>query len=107
VLFVDSAIKKKCCDDHMAVPTQVIIHKNIIRDNVMSVATKVALQINCKLGGAPWTVDIQVKVCLYCIYLNIRYPAYEVTPLYNLQFSEKHLYRRLVLCAIITSLSIF
>ena len=92
MLFVDSAIKKKCCVD-MAVPTQVIIHKNIIRNNVKSVATKVALQINCKLGGAPWTVDIRVKVCLYCIYLNIRYPAYEVTPLYNLQFSEKHLYR--------------
>lgn len=24
----------------------------------MSVATKVAIQINCKLGGAPWTVQV-------------------------------------------------
>ena len=71
VLFVDSAIKRMCCVAN-AVPTQVIIHKNIIRDNVMSVAVKVALQINCKLGGAPWTVDIPLKVCLYCICLNIR-----------------------------------
>jgi len=70
VLFVDSAIKKKCCVE-LAVPTQVIIHKNIIRENIRSVAIKVALQINCKLGGAPWTVDIPIKVCLYCIYLNI------------------------------------
>jgi aubergine-like protein len=71
VLFVDTAIKKKCCVD-MAVPTQVIIHKNIIGDNLKYVATKVAIQINCKLGGAPWTVDIPIEVCLYCIYLNIR-----------------------------------
>jgi aubergine-like protein len=71
VLFVDSAIKKKCCVD-MGVPTQVILYKNIIRDNVKSVATKVAVQINCKLGGAPWTVDIPIKVRLYCFYMNIR-----------------------------------
>jgi aubergine-like protein len=51
----------------MAVPMQVILHKNINGENVMSFATKVALQINCKLGGAPWTVDIPLKVCLYFI----------------------------------------
>lgn len=71
MLFVDSEIKKICCVE-LAVPTQVIIHKSMIRDAVKSVATKVALQINCKLGGSPWTVDIPMKVCLYCIYLNIR-----------------------------------
>ncbi|KAF4530652.1 hypothetical protein B566_EDAN004891 [Ephemera danica] len=27
----------------------------------MSIATKVAIQMNCKLGGAPWTVEIPVK----------------------------------------------
>jgi aubergine-like protein len=71
VLLVYSAIKKKCCVD-IPVPTQVMLYKNITRDNVKSVATKVAVQINCKLGGAPWTVDIPLQVSLYCFYLNTR-----------------------------------
>ena len=29
---------------------------------LMSVATKVALQMNCKLGGEPWAVKIPMKV---------------------------------------------
>ena len=28
----------------------------------MSVATKVALQMNCKLGGEPWAVKMPLKV---------------------------------------------
>nr|CAD7263547.1 unnamed protein product [Timema shepardi] len=52
-----SAIKKKCCVDR-AVPTQVILAKNLASKGVMSIATKVAIQINCKTGGAPWTVDV-------------------------------------------------
>ena len=28
---------------------------------LMSVATKVALQMNCKLGGEPWAVKIPLK----------------------------------------------
>ena len=27
----------------------------------MSIATKVAIQMNCKVGGAPWAVDIPLK----------------------------------------------
>lgn len=55
-----SSIKKKCCVDR-AIPTQVLIHKTITPKDgnvrsLMSVATKVAIQINCKLGGAPWMV---------------------------------------------------
>lgn len=52
-----SAIKKKCCVDR-PIPTQVIVKKTILSKGVMSIATKVAIQINCKLGGAPWTVDM-------------------------------------------------
>lgn len=51
------AIKKKTCVDH-AVPTQVILKKNMLSKGVMSIATKVAIQVNCKLGGAPWTMDM-------------------------------------------------
>ncbi|GLV46571.1 aubergine, partial [Carabus blaptoides fortunei] len=55
-----NAIKKKCCVDR-GVPSQVILRKNIVSRAVMSVATKVAIQINCKLGGAPWTVEIPIS----------------------------------------------
>ncbi|XP_058456861.1 protein aubergine-like [Malaya genurostris] len=53
-----AAIKKKCCVDR-AVPTQVIKTRTITPKGgnvrtLMSVATKVAIQINCKLGGIPW-----------------------------------------------------
>ncbi|KAL0122352.1 hypothetical protein PUN28_007227 [Cardiocondyla obscurior] len=51
-----SAIKKKCCLDR-PVPSQVFLQKNLNGRNAMSIATKVAIQMNCKLGGAPWAVD--------------------------------------------------
>nr|CAH7761897.1 unnamed protein product [Callosobruchus chinensis] len=50
-----SAIKKKCCVDR-GVPTQVILAKNMTSKGVMSIATKVVIQLNCKIGGAPWTI---------------------------------------------------
>jgi len=33
-----------------------------VEKNNMSVCTKIAIQINCKLGGAPWRVVIPEKV---------------------------------------------
>uniref|UniRef100_A0A336LSU2 CSON003002 protein n=1 Tax=Culicoides sonorensis TaxID=179676 RepID=A0A336LSU2_CULSO len=60
-----SAIKKKCCIDK-GIPTQVIVQKTITPKNgnprsLMSVATKVAIQLNCKLGASPWFVKIPLK----------------------------------------------
>jgi aubergine-like protein len=55
-----ASIKKKCCVDR-AVPTQVIVAKNLASKSVMSIATKVAIQISCKIGGAPWTVEIPLS----------------------------------------------
>lgn len=52
-----SAIKKKCCTDR-PVPTQVFLAKNLTNKGLASVATKVGIQMNCKIGGAPWTVEI-------------------------------------------------
>ncbi|KAH9639050.1 hypothetical protein HF086_003581 [Spodoptera exigua] len=54
------AIKKKCTVDR-AVPTQVVCARNMTSNSAMSIATKVAIQINCKLGGAPWRVDIPLQ----------------------------------------------
>lgn len=55
-----AAIKKKCCVER-AVPTQVIKTRTITPKGgnvrtLMSVATKVAIQMNCKLGGIPWVL---------------------------------------------------
>lgn len=55
-----SAIKKKCCVDR-PVPSQVYLQKNLSHKNVMSIATKVAIQMNCKLGGAPWRVEVPLS----------------------------------------------
>ncbi|CAH1646647.1 unnamed protein product [Spodoptera littoralis] len=54
------AIKKKCSVDR-AVPTQVVCARNMSANSAMSIATKIAIQINCKLGGAPWRVDIPLQ----------------------------------------------
>ncbi|XP_052126257.1 piwi-like protein Siwi [Frankliniella occidentalis] len=59
---VYSAIKKKCCVDR-AVPTQVIQAKNVTKPQAarLSIASKVAIQMCCKIGGAPWTVSIPLS----------------------------------------------
>ncbi|XP_050431012.1 piwi-like protein Siwi [Adelges cooleyi] len=54
-----AVIKRKLCVDR-AVPSQVVLLKNVQKNN-MSVATKIAVQINCKIGGAPWLVKIPKK----------------------------------------------
>ncbi|KAG8325299.1 hypothetical protein J6590_071089 [Homalodisca vitripennis] len=52
-----SATKKKSLVDK-AVPTQVLLAKNLNKEGVMSIATKVAIQMNCKIGGAPWSMQM-------------------------------------------------
>ncbi|KAJ6638517.1 Protein aubergine, partial [Pseudolycoriella hygida] len=61
-----SIIKKKLCDDR-AIPSQVMCIKTITpkpgrdKSSLLTVGTKVAIQINCKLGGAPWMVQVPVS----------------------------------------------
>lgn len=55
-----STIKKKLCVDR-PVPSQLFLQKNLNGRNTMSIATKVAIQMNCKLGGAPWRIDVPIK----------------------------------------------
>ncbi|XP_011300056.1 protein aubergine [Fopius arisanus] len=50
-----SAIKKKLCIDR-PVPSQVVTARCFNPKGMMSIATKVAIQINCKIGGIPWTI---------------------------------------------------
>jgi aubergine-like protein len=60
-----TTIKKKCCIER-GIPTQVLVHKTITPKGgnvrtLMSVATKVVIQLNCKLGGVPWKVKIPMN----------------------------------------------
>ncbi|KAH6929130.1 hypothetical protein HPB50_023840 [Hyalomma asiaticum] len=51
-------IKKQACVD-LGLHTQVILARTISNQrNMRSVATKVAMQLNCKLGGEAWCLDI-------------------------------------------------
>ena len=57
-----SAVKKLCCVEK-PVPSQVIKFKTISNEKkVSSVVQKVALQINCKLGGELWGCQIPPKI---------------------------------------------
>ena len=62
--FLSLAIKK-ICYIQSPVPSQVMTSPVLNKPKgLMSVATKVALQMNCKLGGEPWAVKIPMKVIL-------------------------------------------
>ncbi|KAH8034243.1 hypothetical protein HPB51_021956 [Rhipicephalus microplus] len=56
-----SAVKRLCCVD-MPVPSQVIISNTIgQQQKLRAVTQKIALQINCKLGGELWAVNIPLQ----------------------------------------------
>jgi len=56
-----AVIKKRLCLD-VPTPSQVITATVINKPKgLMSVATKVAVQMNCKLGGEPWAVKMPLK----------------------------------------------
>ena len=40
------------------------------RGQLMSVATKIGIQISAKLGGEIWSVPIPVKEKIFCIFLS-------------------------------------
>jgi aubergine-like protein len=55
------AIKKICyCENPM--PSQVVVHRTIVKKQMlMSVCTKIAIQMACKMGGEPWALKIPVS----------------------------------------------
>ncbi|KAG9488574.1 hypothetical protein GDO78_004885 [Eleutherodactylus coqui] len=55
------AIKKLCCVQN-PVPSQVVNSRTISNpQKLRSIAQKILLQMNCKLGGELWSVDIPLK----------------------------------------------
>jgi aubergine-like protein len=61
-----SAVKKLCCSE-MPIASQVINSRTLSKpDRIRSVVQKIALQINCKLGGTLWAVKIPLDNCMVC-----------------------------------------
>lgn len=53
------AIKKVLCVEN-PIPSQVIV-ESTLKKNMMSVCTKIAIQMATKIGGEPWKVEIPLK----------------------------------------------
>ncbi|KAJ6648719.1 Protein argonaute-3 [Pseudolycoriella hygida] len=61
-----AAIKKVCCGE-LPIPTQVINAKTLANEaKVRGIVAKIALQMNCKIGGSLWTVKIPFKNVMIC-----------------------------------------
>lgn len=63
-----SVIKKLTCVGR-SIPTQIIVSKTMMKKigkeaNLRSIASKVMIQINCKLGGAPWMINFPMSGCM-------------------------------------------
>ncbi|KAM6246793.1 piwi-like protein 1 [Porphyrio hochstetteri] len=55
------AIKKFLCTD-CPIPSQCVLARTLSKPQaVMAIATKIALQMNCKMGGELWSVEIPLK----------------------------------------------
>jgi aubergine-like protein len=55
------AIKKLCCVNK-PVPSQVVVSRTLSKKQMlMSVCTKIGIQLNCKMGGEVWAVEIPLK----------------------------------------------
>jgi len=55
------AIKKLCCVEQ-PIPSQCVMTKTLMKQQmIMSVAGKIGMQLNCKLGGELWAVEVPLK----------------------------------------------
>ena len=65
--FSQAADKCYCA---VSVPSQMVLRSTLAKRN-LSIATKIVLQIECKMGGELWAVKIPVGICFLCILLNV------------------------------------
>ncbi|CAL8140865.1 unnamed protein product [Orchesella dallaii] len=59
-----SAVKKRLAVD-LGVLSQCFLAKNVSSKGLMSIATKVVVQMNAKLGGEPWTLKLPLKNTMF------------------------------------------
>jgi len=65
------AIKKQCCVEAPVV-TQCVTFNTLKKDRgLMSVVSKIVIQINCKLAGEAWALDIPVCTQFLTVSINI------------------------------------
>ncbi|KAM9748719.1 piwi-like protein 1 isoform 6-T8 [Dama dama] len=58
------AIKKYLCTD-CPTPSQCVVARTLGKQQtVMAIATKIALQMNCKMGGELWRIDMPLKLAM-------------------------------------------
>jgi aubergine len=55
-----SAVKKECLC-FQGIPAQIVVKRSMKHKNVGSIATKIAIQMNAKLGGVPWMIKLPIK----------------------------------------------
>jgi len=48
---------KQVFTNEISIPCQIVQSKSLCRGkNILSVASKIAIQMSCKAGGAPWVI---------------------------------------------------
>ncbi|KFB43049.1 AGAP008862-PA-like protein [Anopheles sinensis] len=61
-----AAVKRLCCSE-LPVPSQVINARTLMNDKkVRAIVLKIILQMNCKLGGSLWGVNIPLSDTMIC-----------------------------------------
>lgn len=73
-MFIMVVVKKNRADLYAAIKRETLCRQNPVsvqvmcertmaptRGTVLSIATKVAIQVNCKIGGIPWMVDLKLS----------------------------------------------
>ncbi|KAH3745288.1 piwi A [Pelomyxa schiedti] len=60
------AIKQHLTSEATGRPSQVVLAKSLDPHKLNTVCQRILLQINCKLGGELWTVDIPLKDTMIC-----------------------------------------
>ncbi|ODM88525.1 Protein piwi [Orchesella cincta] len=58
-----NVVKKRLAVERSA--KSVLPGKNVTSKGLMSIATKVVVQMNAKLGGEPWTLKLPLKSCMF------------------------------------------
>src|SRR5207302_6144047 len=59
-----AAVKKRLAVDS-GIPSQCFLAKNVASKGLMSIATKVVVQMNAKLGGEPWSIKLPLKNTMF------------------------------------------
>ena len=60
-------------------PSQVIVARTLTKKNaMMSVTTKVAMQLNCKLGGELWALEIPVSFLYRKFFISCHTPVFSL-----------------------------